>query len=77
MKRYFKVTCMRGHGGFQHSISEITFVFETENLLKAMDMAKRMPSVKHTRMIVSGKEITKEEYFERRQISAYKQFPIA
>lgn len=68
--RYFLITCHRGHCGFGHS-SSITFAFEAKNLIDAMDMGKRMPSVKHTRMIMSGKEITHEEYVAYRQINAY------
>lgn len=71
MKRYYLITCMRGHCGMGHG-TEITFAFEAKNLLEAMDKAKRMPAVKHTRMICSGKEIDKEEYNRYRQISAYK-----
>lgn len=69
--RYFAVTCHRGHCGTGHS-SAITFAFEAKNLIAAMDMAKRMPSVKHTRMIMSGKEINKAEFLEYTKISAYK-----
>lgn len=71
MKRYFMVTCMRGHCGMGHGM-EITFAFEAKNLLDAMDRAKKMPAVKHTRMICSGKEITEMEYNEYRRTSAYK-----
>ena len=31
------------------------FAFEAKNLIEAMDMGKRMPSVKHTRMIMAGR----------------------
>lgn len=70
MKRYFLITCHRGHCGNGHS-STITFAFEAKNLIDAMDMGKRMPSVKHTRMIMSGKEISEQEYTEYREINAY------
>ena len=70
MKRYFLITCHRGHCGNGHS-SAITFAFEAKNLIEAMDMCKRMPSVKHTRMIMAGKEITEEEYNDYREINAY------
>lgn len=70
MKRYFLITCHRGHCGVGHSTA-ITFAFEAKNLIDAMDMGKKMPSVKHTRMIMSGKEITEEEYHEYRKINAY------
>ena len=71
MKRYFKVMCHRGHCGTGHS-TEIVFAMAAENLLEAMDKARRMPAVKHTRMIISGAEITEAEYLERRRKSAYK-----
>lgn len=69
--RYYMVTCHRGHCGTGHG-TEIKFAFKAKNLLDACDMARRMPSVKHTRLMISGKEITAQEYFEYRQISAYK-----
>lgn len=70
MKRYFLITCHRGHCGNGHS-SAITFAFEAKNLIEAMDMGKRMPSVKHTRMIMAGKEISEQEYIEYRNVNAY------
>lgn len=73
--KYYSVTCHRGHCGIGHS-SEITFAFEAANLLAAMDMAKRMPGVKHTRMVIGAKEITEEEYLGYRQISAYDRRPM-
>ena len=71
--RYFFVTCHRGHCGVGHS-TEIKFAIAAANLLEAMDKAKRMPSVKHTRMIIAGAEITKAEYEEYRQHSAYERY---
>ena len=70
MKRYFLITCHRGHCGYGRS-TPITFAFEANNLIEAMDMGKKMPSVKHTRMIMFGKEISKQEYIEYREINAY------
>lgn len=68
--KYFLITCPRGHcGSGRHTT--ITFAFKAKNLLDAMDMAKRMPSVKHTRGILMGKEITAAEYTEYRAKSAY------
>lgn len=54
--------------------TEIKFAIAAENLLNACDIARKMPSVKHTRMVISGKEITKEEYISYRKVSAYKRF---
>lgn len=71
--KYFLITCVRGHCGNGHS-TEIKFAFEAKDLLSACDKAKRMPSVKHTRLVLHGKEITKEEYIEYRKISAYERY---
>ena len=71
--KFYKVTCYRGHCGIGRS-TEITFAFTANNLLEAMDKAKRMPSVKHTRAILQGKEITEAEYTEYRSISAYDRY---
>lgn len=71
--KYFMVICHRGHCGVGHS-TEIKFAIKASNLLDACDRAKRMPSVKHTRMAIFGKEITEQEYNEYRAISAYDRF---
>ncbi len=73
MKRYFMVTCSRGHMGTGNS-TEIKFAICAENLLRACDIARKMPSVKHTRMVLSGIEITEQEYKEYRKQSAYKRY---
>lgn len=72
--KYFMVTCFRGHCGTRQS-SDIRFAFEAKNLVEACNKARRMPSVKHSRFIVCGKEISKEEYLEYRKISAYERYP--
>ena len=71
--RYFIITCQRGHCGTGHS-TDIKFAIKANNLLDACDKARRMPSVKHTRLATYGKEITEQEYIEFRQISAYERF---
>ena len=71
--RFFMVTCHQGHCGTGHSI-DIKFAIAAENLLHACSIAKRMPSVKHTRLIIYGKEITEQEYHEYRKVSAYDRF---
>ncbi len=68
--RFFLITCHRGHNGRGRS-SEITFAIQALNLIAAQDKAKRMPSVKHTRGIIYGREITQEEYINYRSVSAY------
>ncbi len=73
--RYFLIMVPRGHCG-NGRYSEISFAFEAANLLVAMDKAKRMPGVKHTRAVLAGKEITREEYIEYRKVSAYERRPM-
>ena len=71
--KFYMVMCHRGHCGNGHS-TEIKFAIRANNLLEACYKAKLMPSVKHTRMAIYGKEITEQEYNEYRQISAYERF---
>lgn len=68
--KFYMVMCHRGHCGIGHS-TEIKFAIAANNLLEACDIARKMPSVKHTRMAIYGKEITEQEFNEYRQISAY------
>ena len=70
MSKYFLITCHRGHCGTKRSTA-ITFAFKATNLLEAADMAKKMPSVKHTRGIINGREISESEYVAFRARSAY------
>lgn len=72
--KYFMIVCSRGHCGTNRN-TEIKFAFEAKTLLNAQDMARKMPSVKHTRMVLSAYEISKEEYIEYRKVSAYNRFP--
>lgn len=72
--KFYLITCMRGHCGRGH-YTEISFAIMATNLLEATDKARRMPSVKHTRGILAGKEITEEEYYEYRSVSAYERRP--
>ena len=71
--KYWMVVCSRGHCGVGHE-TEIKFAIAAENLIHACNIAKKMPSVKHTRMALYGREITEEEFLEYRKISAYERF---
>ena len=69
--RYFCVTCKQGHhGNGRHQ--PITFAFEANNAIEAMDKAKAMPGVKHDCPIISCSEISISEYMRMRKYSAYK-----
>jgi len=71
--RYFLIICHHGHHGRNKS-QDITFAIMAANLIDAQTQARKMPGVKHTRGIICGKEITKEEYTIRRETSAYYYF---
>jgi len=71
--KYYMILCHRGHCGTGYS-TEIKFAIRANNLLDAMDKARRMPSVKHTRIAIYGKEISELEYEEYRAVSAYDRF---
>ena len=71
--KFYMITCHRGHCGCGRS-TEIKFAIAAKNLLEACDKARKMPSVKHTRLAIFGKEITEQEYKEYRKVSAYKRF---
>lgn len=72
--KYFMVMCERGHCGIKRS-TEIKFAVVAENLLHACAIARKMPSVKHSRPIIYGHEITETEYLEYKKMSAYDRYP--
>jgi len=73
--RYWLVCCYVGHcGRRKHGNSrDIALAIEAPDSVKALLIAKNFPGVKHhgSRYICAAREITKEEYNERRKISAY------
>lgn len=71
--KFYVVVCERGHCGCGRS-SEIKFAIAAENMIHACNIARKMPSVKHTKMMLFAKEITEQEYNEYRQVSAYERF---
>lgn len=72
--KFYMITCHRGHAGRGKS-TEIKFAIAAENMIHACKIAQKMPSVKHTRIIAYGVEITEAEFSEYRKISAYKRNP--
>lgn len=69
--KFYKVSCPRGHFG-HGNIGDITFAIKADNAISAMDIARKMPGVKHDRMIYKTTEITLAEYLDFRKTSAYK-----
>lgn len=68
--RYFRVMCRHGHCGVKR-YRPIVFVFLATDAVKAMDLAKAMPGVKHGDPIIECREISYAEYLEYRKQSAY------
>lgn len=71
--KFYMITCHRGHLGSCKG-TEIRFAIAAENIIEACDNARKMPSVKHSRMVIYGCEITEEKYNEYRVISAYERY---
>ena len=69
-QRYFKVRVVRGHCGSGKGF-ESTFYFACQTAMQALQKAKRMPSVKHSRLPLSVIEVSKEEYEEQLHTSSY------
>ena len=68
--RYYKVVMPRGHVGIGHE-AYITFYFRAKNLISAMDKAKKMGGVKHTKMPVNVAEVDESVYLANINESAY------
>lgn len=71
MTRYFKFLLIRGHMGSGYTESTITFYETGNNLLEAMDKARRHGGVKHSRIPLNGEEISKAEYEQGMKTNAY------
>ena len=70
--QYSAITCIRGHQGARNDNALITFYVEAKDIIAAAKVAQRMGGIKHTKMPVNCKQITKEEYEFRRKENAYK-----
>lgn len=68
---YYKVTCQRGHLGCNYHNGYITFYLIAESSLHAMNIAKKMPGVKHKRLPEKVEKITYEEYLKGKEQNAY------
>lgn len=72
MQKYWLVCCNSGHQGRKKS-GELVLAIEAPDGVTAMLIAKRFPAVKRKRSsyLCTVREIDKEEYLVRRQVSAY------
>lgn len=71
--KFYMITCVRGHAG-NGKCTDIKFAIAAEDMVKACAIARKMPSVKHSRCVAFGKEITEQEYNEYRTVSAYDRY---
>lgn len=71
MDKYYKVTVIRGHMGVGYDHATMTFYEKAENLLKAMDKARKHGGVKHSRLPTTAQEITREEFYQNIHTNAY------
>lgn len=71
--KYWLVCCYVGHCGRGKNPREIALAVEAETSVKAMLIARKFPGVKHHRSqhLCYTREITKEEYLERKKTNAY------
>ena len=72
MQKYWLVCCNSGHQGRKRN-GELALAIEAPDGVTAMLIAKRFPAVKRKRSayLCTVREIDKEEYEVRRQVSAY------
>ena len=71
--KFYMITCHRGHMGKGKS-TEIKFAVAAENMIHACNIARKMPSVKHTKLVLYGIEITEAEFLQYKQMSAYDRY---
>ena len=73
---FYKVTCPRGHVG-NGKETEIAFYFKAKDIMQALSIARKMPSVKHHKAIgFNAIAITPEEYYKKIKVSAYERTPL-
>lgn len=67
---YYLVTMPRGHVGIGYEAT-IQFNIAAQNALKAMKIAQKMGGVKHSKIPLSVKQITEEEFLINKKTNAY------
>lgn len=61
--KYYRVVCTRGHLGAGKG-QEIAFAVVAQNTLHACNIARKMPAIKHTKVVCCAKEISEQEFVE-------------
>lgn len=67
---YYRITVQRGHQGSGQYIP-ITFIFKADDIVEAIEKAKKMPGVKHNKPIIAAEKLCDEGYYGLSIRSAY------
>ena len=68
--KYYKVMVLLGHVGNRKGVPTWLYI-EAENIIKAIDEARKFPGVKHSRLPDKAMEISYEDYLEGRETKNY------
>jgi len=68
--RYFKIQVELGHLGFNKGLPTYVYV-KSKSIVTAMNVARKLPCVKHHKLVPYAVEITKEEYIEGSKNNKY------
>lgn len=71
--KYYKVQVTLGHLGIRQGLEAWVYI-EEQNMLKAIDRAKRFPGVKHSRLPLKAIEINEDEYLAGIKEQNYKRW---
>lgn len=69
--KFYKVVLKRGHMGSGYNHATITFFEKANNIIDALNNARRHGGVKHDKPPVSVQEISFEEYSQFMHTNAY------
>lgn len=68
--KYYKVICERAHVG-KGVTAYITFYYRANNVIEAINKAKRQRGTKRRKLPIACQEVSKEEYENNIKTSAY------
>lgn len=68
--KYYKVICERAHVG-KGRTAYITFYYKVNNVIEAINKAKRQRGTKRNKLPLACQEVSKEEYESNIKTSAY------
>lgn len=69
--KFYKVVVYRGHMGYEHPDTTITFYERANNILEAISKAQKHGGVKHSKPPLSVEEISYQEFQANKNTNAY------